>query len=95
MGLWRKPIPGIVILFRRVSVMTKNARRMSDIPLPRQSAVSMSSIDDPGLDADQRGRLGARLRAMFQEIVTEPLPDRFQRLLEELARKERIDNDQQ
>jgi Anti-sigma factor NepR len=75
--------------------MTKSARLRSDIPLPRRSAVPMSSMDDHGLDANQRGRLGAQLRAMFQEIVTEPLPDRFQRLLDELARKERIENDQQ
>jgi hypothetical protein len=94
MGFRHKPISGIVILFKWVDVMTRNARLTPEIPAPRKSAVPMSSIDDHGLDADQRGRLGARLRAMFQEIATEPLPDRFQRLLDELARKERIENDQ-
>jgi hypothetical protein len=53
---------------------------------PRADA---ASIGDHGLDANMRDHLGAQLRTMFQEIVTEPLPDRFQRLLNELARKGR------
>ncbi len=88
MGFWHKPISGIVILFWWKGVMTRNARLTSEVPAPRRT----SSVDDHGLDADQRGLLGTQLRAMFQQIVTEPLPDRFQRLLDELARKERINN---
>lgn len=52
---------------------------------PRANATSAASTDDHSLNADLRDHLGAQLRAMFQEIVTEPLPGRFQRLLDELA----------
>lgn len=54
---------------------------------PVRSRAEATSADDHSLDADLRDHLGAQLRAMFQEIVTEPLPDRFQRLFDELAQK--------
>jgi hypothetical protein len=38
---------------------------------------------------DSDDRLGARLRAMFQEIVTEPLPERFRHLLQGFTDKGR------
>jgi hypothetical protein len=54
---------------------------------PARPLASAASDEDHSLDADLRDHLGAQLRAMFHEIVTEPLPDRFQRLLGELAQK--------
>lgn len=32
--------------------------------------------------------IGRQLKAMFDEVVSEPVPERFQKLLEELARKQ-------
>jgi Anti-sigma factor NepR len=50
---------------------------------------AMSSLDgaESGLGADLRAHLGVQLRALYQEIVTEPVPDRFHRLLEDLGSK--------
>ena len=31
--------------------------------------------------------IGKELRAMFQDVVAEPVPEKFQKLLEELERK--------
>lgn len=33
-------------------------------------------------------RIGGRLRAMFDKLLEEPVPDRFRQLLEELERKQ-------
>lgn len=39
-------------------------------------------------DAVQLGeRIGHRLKSMFDDLVAEPVPEKFQRLLEELERK--------
>jgi hypothetical protein len=32
-------------------------------------------------------QIGHKLRAMFDDVVAEPVPEKFQRLLEELERK--------
>jgi hypothetical protein len=32
--------------------------------------------------------IGRELRAMFEDVVSEPVPERFQKLLEELERKQ-------
>lgn len=36
--------------------------------------------------ADLGRQIGARLRAMFDGVVTEPVPEKFRRLLDELER---------
>jgi anti-sigma factor NepR-like protein len=39
-------------------------------------------------DAAQLGeRIGQKLKSMFDDLVAEPVPEKFQRLLEELERK--------
>lgn len=43
--------------------------------------------DVHSLDPDLRAYLGAQLRAMYHEIVSDPVPERFLQLLEELARR--------
>jgi hypothetical protein len=42
----------------------------------------------PGLDADIQAHIGQQLRAVYDEVAREPLPDRFLKLLEELEKKE-------
>lgn len=42
-----------------------------------------------GLDPRVRSHIGRRIKALYDEIAEEPVPDRFIALLEELARKER------
>jgi hypothetical protein len=50
--------------------------------------------DGHTLGPDLRAHLGAQLRAMYHEIVSDPVPERFRRLLEELA-KEGVRTDEQ
>jgi hypothetical protein len=42
---------------------------------------------EPGLGPDLRAHLGAQLRAAYREVVNEPIPQRFLRLLDELEHK--------
>jgi hypothetical protein len=42
---------------------------------------------DVTLGADSRAHIGYQLRTVYVEVVNEPVPDRFVRLLEELDRK--------
>jgi hypothetical protein len=41
----------------------------------------------PRLDADLQAVIGQQLRAVYHEILNEPVPDRFVQLLEQLATK--------
>lgn len=42
---------------------------------------------DARLDTDVQRFIGNQLRAVYDEVVKEPVPDRFVKLLEELERK--------
>jgi hypothetical protein len=41
------------------------------------------------LDQEIQGRLGQKLRTLYQELVNEPVPDKFVKLLNELEKWER------
>lgn len=68
-------------------------------PAPRASAIARANTDGPKravrgrarqhprLDADLQAAIGQQLRAVYHEILNEPVPDRFVRLLEQLATK--------
>jgi len=53
---------------------------------PSQAALERSQ-QHPQLDAGVQARIGRQLRAVYHEILSEPVPDRFVRLLDELATK--------
>lgn len=42
----------------------------------------------PALSPALQGHLGRQLRTLYGELVNEPIPDRFTKLLEELAKKQ-------
>ncbi|TGD94665.1 NepR family anti-sigma factor [Methylobacterium nonmethylotrophicum] len=42
--------------------------------------------EQPALDRSVQGRLGSHLRAMYDELMQQPIPDRFVNLLAELER---------
>ncbi len=44
---------------------------------------------DPKLDSTSQKRIGDQLRAMYDELVQQPVPDRFKLLLEQLDKKDR------
>jgi hypothetical protein len=68
-------------------------------PAPRAAAIARASADGPKhvvrepaeqhprLDSDLQAVIGQQLRAVYHEILNEPVPDRFVRLLEQLATK--------
>jgi hypothetical protein len=53
------------------------AETIPAVPVPTSGAI---------LDADLQAYIGRHLRAVYDEVVGEPVPDRFVRLLEELER---------
>jgi len=61
--------------------------------LPASGAASASgggavSEHRPHLGPDLQSLIGKQLRAVYHEVLSEPVPDRFVRLLEELAAKQ-------
>ena len=71
---------------KREQVSDMNPRQTSEtIQPPAQGQI------DPGsgaiLGADLQAHIGRQLRAVYDEVVGEAVPDRFLRLLEELERK--------
>ena len=54
------------------------------------AAASTAGADDhqPHLGPDLQAMIGQQLRAVYHEVLNEPVPDRFVRLLEALAAKQ-------
>jgi hypothetical protein len=44
---------------------------------------------DPKLDSNSQRRIGDQLRAMYDELMQQPVPDRFRDLLEQLEKSNR------
>ena len=59
---------------------------------PRQDVETVPIPGEPvtntGLEPDLQAHIGRQLRAVYEEVVSEAVPDRFLKLLEELERKE-------
>jgi len=47
------------------------------------------AADQSPIDKDIRNHLGRKLRASYDELVRQPVPDRFRQLLDELERQEK------
>jgi len=62
----------------QVSDMKQTAETISKAPPPPQDAI---------LEADVQVQIGRQLRAVYDEVVGEGVPERFLRLLEDLERK--------
>ena len=43
---------------------------------------------NPGLEPELQDHIGIQLRAVYNEILNEPVPDRFLKLLADLERKQ-------
>jgi hypothetical protein len=44
--------------------------------------------EGPMLDSDLQAHIGRQLRTVYEEVLSEAVPDRFLKLLEELERKQ-------
>ncbi len=51
--------------------------------------------EGPQLSQNLQGHLGRQLRAVYSELIHEPMPDKFSRLLEELAASQKEKSKQQ
>ncbi|MEZ5856437.1 MAG: NepR family anti-sigma factor [Hyphomicrobiaceae bacterium] len=52
------------------------------------TTASSSSRNRP-LPPEAQGRIGQKLRQVYGEMLSEPMPDKFSKLLEKLAKSER------
>ncbi len=50
-------------------------------------SLSKGLASDPKLDNDSQKRIGDQLRAMYDELMQQPVPDRFRDLLDQLDKK--------
>ena len=50
-------------------------------------SVNYKTESDPKLDSGSQKRIGDQLRAMYDELMQQPVPDRFKELLEQLDKK--------
>ena len=62
----------------------------SDMDPPQTAATILRPTEPTGavLGADLQAHIGRQLRAVYDEVVSEAVPDRFLKLLEELERKQ-------
>jgi hypothetical protein len=72
----------------------KNADDIADMDtqnMTERSASSLATAAGGGgrLDPRVRHHIGKKIKAVYDEVLDEPVPDRFLSLLDELARKER------
>jgi hypothetical protein len=54
-----------------------------------ETSLSIKLESDPKLDSTSQKRIGDQLRAMYDELVQQPVPDRFRTLLDMLDKKDR------
>ncbi len=53
-----------------------------------EGSLSDKLESDPKLDSTSQKRIGDQLRAMYDELVQQPVPDRFRNLLDLLEKKD-------
>ena len=58
-----------------------------------ETSLSDALGNDPKLDSNSQRRIGDQLRAMYDELMQQPVPDRFKELLEQLEKSPTNKND--
>jgi len=56
-------------------------------PTPNANSTASETPEGVILAAELQAHIGRQLRAVYDEVINEAVPDRFLRLLEELERK--------
>jgi hypothetical protein len=78
---------------RQTSETIPNVTIAPGVPVARsgEPGLAESGSGGPGsgatLEGDLQAHIGRQLRAVYEEVVNEAVPDRFLKLLEELERK--------
>jgi Anti-sigma factor NepR len=65
-------------------------QKLTGEPVAKGSAAPPKS-GTPGKAAQVSEHIGKELRAMFDDVVAEPVPDRFRELLDQLEKKQAKD----
>jgi hypothetical protein len=75
---------------RALMVLAKAADAdMNDRPPDERKADGMSKkFEGPKLDRGTQSRIGDQLRAMYTDLMDQPVPDRFKSLLDQLEKRE-------
>jgi hypothetical protein len=70
-------------------VSEMNPRQTAEIPIAPGPIAPVPGGPGSGvtLEGDLQAHIGRQLRAVYEEVVNEAVPDRFRELLEELERK--------
>ena len=70
-------------------VSEMNPRQTAEIPIAPSAIAPVAGGPGAGatLEGDLQAHIGRQLRAVYEEVVNEEVPDRFRQLLEELERK--------
>jgi Anti-sigma factor NepR len=66
----------------------KHAPTMNIQDYETSTSVAPETAAGVMMEADLQAHIGRQLRAVYDEVVNEPVPDRFVKLLEELERKQ-------
>ena len=70
----------------------KNHDRQGRAALKAETSASDDALADPTLNRAIQERIGTHLRALYDDLVQQPVPDRFVDLLNRLeGRKEKAD----
>ena len=73
----------------RVDDVSGSATENDVEPDAGDSAAMTQGLDIPALNSDVQRHLGRKLKASYEELIRQPVPDRFRQLLDQLARKEK------
>jgi hypothetical protein len=57
--------------------------------IPESSLSDKLSSEEPKLDRAVQSRIGDQLRAMYDDLMQQPVPDRFRDLLSQLEQKDK------
>ena len=65
-----------------------NAKSTVQVEVVKVDGVRRSNRPDATLARDQQARIGSQLRAMYDGLVSEPIPDRFLELLNQMEEQD-------
>jgi hypothetical protein len=80
---------------RALMVLAKPADTdMNERPPSQAKANDMSTnLDGPKLDRSTQTRIGDQLRAMYHDLMEQPVPDKFKALLDQLEQRDQKKGD--
>ena len=64
--------------------MTVDARKSADRAGPRAGKTGLGAESDEGMSPALQAHIGRHIRAMFDEVAEEPVPDHLLKLLKDL-----------